>query len=188
MIQRLIANWVYGGFLAAFLLLGLVPLFCGTWPLALTWVFLLMPVYMLHQLEEHDADRFRLFVNQLFGDGAEVLSKGAVFIVNVPGVWGVNLAATLLAFFCDIGFGLISVYLMLVNAVAHIGQGILLRRYNPGLATSILLFLPAAGVTWGEIAATGHATAGFHALGLGSAIVIHIAIVAWVKAHVPKKA
>lgn len=179
MIQRLVANWVYGGFLCAFLLLGLLPLFAKAWDPATTLVFLLLPIYMLHQFEEHDDDRFRLFVNNLLGGGREILSPAAVFVINIPGVWGVNLLALLLACFCGIGFGLIAVYLVLVNAIAHVGQALHYRRYNPGLTTAILLFLPFGCAALWAVQATGKAPWPFHALGLAAAIAIHAAIVGY---------
>lgn len=180
MFQRLVSFWVYGGFLAAFLLLGLLPTLSHFRDLALILVYLQLPVYMIHQLEEHDDDQFRRFVNQLIGGGREVLSGAAVFMINVPGVWGVNLLSILLAFGVDIGFGLIGVYLTLINALVHVLQAIRLRRYNPGLVTALILFLPLGGAALWAIAMTGKVTPGYHLLGLGSAVAIHLAIVAWV--------
>lgn len=180
MMNRLVCYWVYGGFLAAFLLLGLMPTFTRSWDLALILVFLQLPVYMLHQLEEHDDDRFRRFINDLVGGGREVLSKGAVFVINVPGVWGVNLLSILLACTLDLGFGLIGIYLTLINGLVHLAQAIRLRGYNPGLITAIFLFLPLGGWALAAVMGTGSATLGYHLLGLGSALAIHLAIVAWV--------
>jgi len=88
MFGRLIANWVYGGFLAGLLLALLAPILVHARPLPLVITFLCLPVYMIHQYEEHDNDRFRQFVNRQIGKG-EVLSPLAVFIINVPGVWGI---------------------------------------------------------------------------------------------------
>ena len=110
MVQRLIRFWVYGGFLAAFLLLGLLPVYFRSWSVVLVLVFLQLPIYMLHQLEEHDDDRFRKFVNRVIGGGRDILTESAVFVINVPGVWGVNLVSILLACSINPGFGLIGVY------------------------------------------------------------------------------
>lgn len=88
MLNRLIANWVYGGFLAGILLLLLAPVIVRSWPPALVATFLCLPAYMVHQYEEHDNDRFRQALNRLIGHGQEVMSPGAVFVINVPGVWG----------------------------------------------------------------------------------------------------
>jgi len=180
MINRLISYWVYGGFLAAFLLLGLMPVFTHFWDLPLILVYLQLPVYMLHQLEEHDDDRFRRFINNLIGGGRDVLSRGAVFVINVPGVWGINLLSILLAFFVDLGFGLIGVYLTLVNGLVHVAQAIRLRSYNPGLVSALVLFLPVSGFALAYVIRSESVTVGYHLLGLGSAILIHIAIIAWV--------
>lgn len=177
MINRLVCNWVYGGFLAAFLLLGLMPAFTPFWDLPMILVFLQLPLYMLHQLEEHDNDRFRRFINDLIGGGRDVLSKGAVFVINVPGVWGVNLVSILLAFLFHLGFGLIGVYLTLLNALVHVAQALRLRGYNPGLATAVVLFLPAGGAALAAIVRTGSVGPGYHLLGFGTAAAIHAAII-----------
>jgi hypothetical protein len=180
MMNRFVSYWVYGGFLAAFLLLGLMPAFTRTWELSLILVFLQLPVYMLHQLEEHDDDRFRRFINDLIGGGREVLSRGAVFVINVPGVWGVNLLSILLAFSLDLGFGLIAVYLTLINGLVHLAQAVRLRRYNPGLITAVILFLPVGGLALAAVMKSGSVTIGYHMLGLSSAVAIHLAIVGWI--------
>jgi len=178
--QRLVANWCYGGFLAAFLLLGLLPVIARDWSQALVFVYLQLPIYMLHQLEEHDGDRFRIFVNALFGGKREALTQAAVFVINIPGVWGVNLGSILLAAFVDVGYGLIGIYLTLVNALAHIAQGFALRRYNPGLGTAIFLFLPAGGLGLWAVNAAGHGGIFFNGLGLATAVAIHAAIIGYV--------
>lgn len=180
MINRLISYWVYGGFLAALLLLGLMPVFTHFWDPPLILVYFQLPVYMLHQLEEHDDDRFRRFINNLIGGGRDVLSKGAVFVINVPGVWGVNLLSILLAFSVDLGFGLIGVYLTLVNGLVHVAQAIRLRSYNPGLVSALVLFLPVGGFALASFIRSESVTVRYHLLGLGSAILIHVAIIAWV--------
>ena len=63
MLNRLFCYWVYGGALAGVLLLLLAPVLVGGWPLVLVATFLHLPAYRLHQWEEHDGDRFRLFFN-----------------------------------------------------------------------------------------------------------------------------
>jgi hypothetical protein len=181
MLSRLAQYWVYGGFLASFLLLGLLPAFAWNWSWALVAVFLQLPIYMLHQYEEHDNDRFRLFVNRKIGDGREVLSPAAVFVINVPGVWGVNAVSFLLASYVFLGYGLIAVYLTLVNAVVHILGAVATRIYNPGLVTAVVLFLPASGFAIYELQRTGEVGWEYHVLGLLIAIAIHVAIVAYVQ-------
>lgn len=182
MFDRMITQWVYGGALTGLLLLFLTPLFAQPWSTSMVLIFLHLPMYMLHQYEEHDNDRFRLFINQYIGRGKEVLTPLVVFVVNVPGVWGVIAVSTYLAAYINIGFGLIAVYLALVNAFTHMVSVIVLRRYNPGLATAMILFLPISGYTLWQIQLTDGGSFGMHALGLGLAIAIHLAIVATLRA------
>jgi hypothetical protein len=173
--------WMYTGVVAGLFLLSIVPLTVGAWSLPLLLVYLQLPIYMLHQLEEHYDDRFRRFVNEHVAGGRQALTTPAVVFINVPGVWGVNLIALYLAYFVDPGLGLIAIYLTLVNAVAHVVATIVLRGYNPGLVTALVLFLPVG--TWGLVALSSlpSVTTSYHVIGLGIALLIHAAIIAHVK-------
>ncbi|TCH96815.1 HXXEE domain-containing protein [Roseococcus sp. SYP-B2431] len=134
-------HWLMGALAGAPLLLALAPLLAfSAW---LLWVFLLQPAYMIHQLEEHVGDRFRTFVNTHVAQGQEALTPAAVAVINIGGVWIVNAAALLLAGLSHPGWGLVAAYLAVVNAVTHIAAGVRFRSYNPGLVTSVALFLPA---------------------------------------------
>jgi hypothetical protein len=176
-INRLFANWVYGGFLAGILLLALVPLLARGWSPALTATYLCLPIYMIHQYEEHDRDRFRIFVNQAMG-GAEILTPAAVFVINIVGVWCVIGTAIYLAAFLRPGLGLIAAYLLLVNAAVHVVQAFLLHRYNPGLATAIVLFFPVGGYCVYAVATAGDGAASMQAIGAAAGVGIHVVIVA----------
>ena len=131
MFARLIANWVYGGFLAGLLLLLLTPVLVHSWPVSLVTTFLCLPVYMVHQYEEHDNDRFRLFVNQKIGKRRVGLSPLAVFVINVPGVWGVIGISLALAATVSAGFGLVAVYLVLLNGTVSRRPGGHFPRLQP---------------------------------------------------------
>jgi hypothetical protein len=181
LIARLTENWVYGGALAGALLLVLYPLLTDGWEDTLQLTFLFLPLYMLHQYEEHDADRFRLFFNKTIGQGREVLTPQAVFIINVPGVWGVIALATYLSAWVEPGLGLIAVYLALVNAVAHVAHAALFQRYNPGLGTALALFLPVGAYAIVQFNAAYAGGWIWQATGIGSAVAIHAAIVIYAK-------
>jgi len=180
MLNRLITNWVYGGFLAGLLLLMLAPVVVHDWPPSLVATFLCLPVYMLHQYEEHDNDRFRLFINKTVGEGRDVLSHLAVFIINVPGVWGVVGISIWLAATVNIGFGLIATYLLIVNGLFHILHAIIFRAYNPGLGTAIAAFIPFGTYALITIQRSGggmivmHATGAVVAIGIHASIIVHV--------------
>ena len=174
-------NWMHAGVVAALFLIAVLPVFVGAFDWALVLVYLQLPVYMLHQLEEHQGDRFRRFVNQRLAGGREALTTPAVVFINVPLVWGVDLIAIYLARFAGIGLGLIAVYLMLVNAVVHIAAGLVLRVYNPGLVTAVVLFLPASLLALAAVSAVPGVGLSDHALGLGLALLVHAGIVVFVR-------
>jgi hypothetical protein len=140
-------------------------------------VFLLIPIYMLHQYEEHADDRFRLFVNKMLGDGAPLLTRLDVFVINVPGLWGTFALIFTLVVTVHAGFGLVAAYTTLINALVHVAQAIRTRRYNPGLATAVVLFVPAS--IW-AIMALSDSGARFHIFGLAVGFAIHGLIIAHV--------
>ncbi len=179
MTARLFTHWVYGGFLAGIMILVLMPLLAVGWSPVFTAIFLLLPVYMLHQYEEHDADRFRLYVNRMIGNGAEVLTPAAVFVINIGAVWMLDVVVIYLAWRVDLGLGLIAVYLMLINAVIHIGGALRSRSYNPGLVTAVVLFLPAGGYALWRIQSSGAATTADHLIGLVIGAAVHALIVVY---------
>jgi hypothetical protein len=173
MIDYLESRWVAAAaFMAAALILCL-PLVCGVWPLGLTLIFLHSPGYMIHQVEEHAYDRFRTFVNQRAFNGREALTVADVLRVNIGVVWGLNFVALYLARFVDLGWALVAPYLMLVNAVTHIAGAVRFGGYNPGLVTSVVIFLPLGGATLWIV----HGDLAQHAVGFGGSLAIHAAIV-----------
>lgn len=173
MYEILKRHWVASAAFMAAALLLMAPVLHGTWPIALMLIFLHSPAYMAHQVEEHLGDRFRTYVNQKLCGGREGLTSFDVIWINVGMVWGLNLAALYLARFGDIGWTLVAPYMLVVNAASHIGWAIRFRSYNPGLATSILLFLPLGAVTLFVIPASGPQ----HLTGFGLAIALHALII-----------
>jgi hypothetical protein len=173
-------QWPAASLLAACFLLLLVPVWLRVAGLALTLVYLQLPVYMLHQWEEHAGDRFRQYVNQRMAGGREALTPTATFWINALGVWAVDLASLSLAGFVNLSLGLIAVYLALVNALVHIVAATARREYNPGLWTALGLFLPLGG--WGlyEVATASGATWVGHAVGIAAAVAGHAAIIVYI--------
>jgi hypothetical protein len=172
-------QWPPAALFAAVFLLALVPLIAATAGEVLALVFLQLPVYMLHQGEEHLGDRFRLYANRVIGGGREALTPVATFWINCLGVWGVDLAALYLAWAGFTAAGLVAGYLALVNALLHIGPAVARREYNPGLITAVTLFPLAGGwcvaVVGAEVSLAGHLLALCAAIGVHGLIVIHVA-------------
>lgn len=116
------------------------------------WVLpLLWPMYLVHQFEEHGVDLFgRRYA--FLGDLCTTLGHvGAspdcpadpafIFAVNAVG--------------CQMAFAMSLLFrrrrplvaacawgIPLVNAVSHVGSAVVHRAYNPGVLTSLILFVP----------------------------------------------
>ncbi|MEM8913401.1 MAG: HXXEE domain-containing protein [Planctomycetota bacterium] len=180
MFERLVSYWVYGGFLCSFVLIAFGCVLFRDSPLGFVLGFLHLPAYQWHQLEEHDADRFRHYVNESIGKGRTLLTPQAVFIINVFGVWAVFTVLILLAYTIHIGFALGLAYPTLINAVVHLVPALIHRQSNPGLLTGIGLFLPLSMFTIWTLSHTEGVSVSYHALGLMIGIAIHAAIVVYV--------
>jgi len=170
-------HWVPTALCLAIILTLLIPIFAIQWNAAWLLTYAMLPVYMFHQFEEHTGDRFRQFVNQKLFHGFEVLTPLAVLWINLPGVWGLGLACIYAASFAGIGWGLGVVYLVLVNAVMHIVAAIAWREYNPGLGTTVGLFLPVGTLALVRVSETLGVQWFHHMVGLALAVLIHVAIV-----------
>lgn len=175
--QWLNRYWVAAALCMAILLALLMPVLAQQWRSVWLLIFAMLPAYLFHQVEEHTGDRFRVFVNQHVFHGIEALTPLAVLWINLPGVWGIGLFSIYAASFLSIGWGLSMVYLVLVNAVAHIVAAILWREYNPGLWTALTLFVPLGTMALFQIARVPGVQAIHHAAGITVAIGIHAAIV-----------
>ena len=103
MMSNSIKYWVYGTLPAALLLMGLLPAVRSAWSAPIILVYLQLPIYMLHQVEEHTSDRFLRFVNQTIGHGKEIITLTEIFWINVPGVWGCTKGESNLALFISNG-------------------------------------------------------------------------------------
>lgn len=180
-------NWPGAAAFCGIFLLALAPPIWMTLGPSIFWIYLQLPVYMLHQLEEHADDRFRRFTNDHIGHGVEVLSRPATFIINSVGVWGIDLLALYLGVFVAPGWGLMAFYLPLVNSVGHIGQAVVMKKYNPGLITAILAFLPLAGFGLFVVSQNPGTDWLMQATGLGVALFVHAAIIVHVKRQLAVK-
>lgn len=176
MIARLLSNWVYGGAMAGLLLLSLAPLLTRSLGPAGTIIYLALPLYMLHQWEEHDGDRFRAYVNRTVAKGRAGLTHLDVFIANIGAVWALFAASLWLTESAGPGWALIPVWLILVNAAIHILPAAIKRQSNPGLWTALGLFVPFGLWSLARLAPLASSTQEVVALAL--ALGIHLAIIA----------
>ena len=105
----------------------------------------LLVIYLIHQIEEHLwPGGFRQFTNaHVFKSGNDnwPVDIGGVALINIGYVWlPLALAIAWPSPLRWLGLGWAG--LTLVNGVSHIATSLRLHCYNPGLVTSIVLFLP----------------------------------------------
>jgi len=144
------------------------------------WLGLLV-IYGLHQIEEHLwPGGFRQFTNaHVFKSGNDnwPVDIGGVALVNIGYVW---LPVGLAALYPEAlrWVGLLWIGLTLINGLTHIVSTIRLRIYNPGLVTSIVLFLPFTIFVLALEAQRGMLSAAEIALIVVAGIVLHIPVAA----------
>lgn len=117
----------------------------------------LLVIYVAHQFEEHWIDllgneyAFYEYINSSIraligpgGDSVEPLTPMSIYMINTSLVWLVGVLAILRArrhMFPVLALTSIT----LVNGMTHIVASLATLSYNPGLLTSIALFLPVSG-------------------------------------------
>jgi hypothetical protein len=103
-----------------------------------TIFWLVLAVSTIHVAEEYAAGWVK-FVNS-FHNPIGHTTMGAFYLVNGIFILLCVLAALLNASF--IIFSLSIAALLFINALIHIGGTVKLKRYNPGVVTAVLLYLP----------------------------------------------
>ena len=173
-------NWARLALPCALILLTSLPVVLTAENRPLILLVTLLPAYMIHQYEEHAHGRFVAFFNATICRGRDVLTPVSAFWINILDVWLVFLVAFYLAKYWTLGVSLFPVYVILLNAATHVTVAVRLRRYDPGLITSLVLFLP-----WG-----GYLLIYFHdavdrivlvnGVALGAAVLVHAIIIVYV--------
>lgn len=167
-------NWSRAGLPTAVILLLLSPFLIESLHFEGFLVFLLLPVYMLHQYEEHAHGRFKADVERMLPPKLGPVSNTVIFYVNIGLVWGLFLGVLYLVHYVNLALGLIAAYATLLNGLLHIVMALRNRRYNGGLWTAIVLFVPVGGYAAYTISQASQASAGYQLLGIGLAVLAHI--------------
>jgi hypothetical protein len=139
-------------------------------------VYLQLPAYMLHQYEEHAHGAFKAYVQRVLAGPETSVTDGTIFWINIAGVWGVDLGALYLARFVNRAFGLIPPYLAVINGLTHTAMALKRREYNPGLWTSLALFIPFGGFSIVSITRKGRLSARHQRRAFGFAVLLHVVV------------
>ncbi|MFN8535192.1 MAG: HXXEE domain-containing protein [Dehalococcoidia bacterium] len=169
-------HWSRAGLVCASVLLALSPfLWAGLGPVAFL-VFLHLPIYLVHQFEEHGHGAFKAEVNQLLPPRIKRVSDAKIFWINILAVWVLLIVVLYLAVYVNPAIGLVAPYLVVVNGLLHTLMAIGRRRPNAGLWTSLTLFLPVGGVSIVLISGAIQASVVAHLAALSVAILGHVVI------------
>jgi hypothetical protein len=172
-------NWSRVGLPLVVLSLCSLPIFWTDdhrWPVLL---YASLPIYMIHQYEEHAHGRFVATFNATIGRGQGVLTKTSAFWFNLLEVWVAFVVSFYLARYVAVGFAFVPVYTMLVNGLTHVIAAVSGRGYNPGLATALALFLPYGLFLLVYFLDRTDDALAYNALGLALAVVGHAVIVGY---------
>ena len=175
----IVDNWSRMALPFAVLALCSLPIFLGADNLPLILLYTLLPAYMIHQYEEHAHGRFVEFFNATIGRGHEVLTKASAFWINIMEVWVLFLVSFYLAKYVAISFAFVPIYTTIVNGITHVIASVGLRRYNPGLYTSILLFFPWGCFLLVYFERLAQSRLLFNGIGLLAAVIGHAVIVVY---------
>jgi hypothetical protein len=141
----------------------------------------LLVIYMVHQTEEHLwPGGFREFMNAyVFHSGNRnwPVNIDGVALVNIGYVWVPLALATIWPHTLRwVGLGWVG--LTLINGLIHVVSSLRFRVYNPGLVTSVVLFLPfTIWMLWHEV--SGGMLSANEVLGiLIAGVVLHIPVAA----------
>ena len=91
-----------------------LPIFLTANNMSLILLYTLLPVYMIHQYEEHAHGRFVEFFNSTIGRGQTVLTRVSAFWLNILEVWLLFLVSFYLAKYLAVGFAFVPIYTVLI--------------------------------------------------------------------------
>ena len=186
----LVQHWMkVGTFMAPFLVFAAASFSTsGAFINARSISLALLVAYILHQFEEHWVDvygrsyAFKPFLNEylsgLLGHAQvqELMSDASVFVINTSLVWLVGALAAwrggghIFAALCMAA-------IVVVNAISHIGAGLISGSYNPGLLTSVLVFLPVGIGAYSLLARSPAATANLVSASLIWGLIAHLIMI-----------
>ncbi len=143
-------NWLYKNWAKICIILSIiVTIFIfsviKTDNMVLFLIWIQIPIYLLHQFEEHAwPGGFRKYVNlKIFNikSGEYPLNDINVFWINIPVIWVLMPIFAALSY-VNLFFGLWIPYFAVLNSLTHVIAAIVKQEYNPGLFISLILGIP----------------------------------------------
>ena len=145
-------NWLYKNWAKLCIILSIILaiiilLVVKTNNILLFLIWIQIPIYLLHQFEEHSwPGGFKNFVNkEIFNVevGEYPLNDINIFWINVPIIWVLMPIFASLSY-VNLFFGLWIPYFAVFNSLTHVIGAVVKHKYNPGLFVSVVLGIPVA--------------------------------------------
>jgi hypothetical protein len=182
-------NWAKLSLFLAIIVTVLIYIFIKPDNFLLFLIWIQLPIYLLHQFEEHTWNGFKNYVNRNVFKVKEddfPLNDKIIFWVNIPVVW------ILIPIFAglssvNIMFGLWIPYFAVFNSLTHVIVSIRNQEYNPGLIVSLILGIP-VGI-YALIIFYSHITvpAIITILSIFFAILLHLILLGYIKMRIKKQ-
>ncbi len=137
-------NWAKLSVFLAIIVTLIIYFFIKPYNIVLFLIWIQLPIYLLHQFEEHNWNGFKNYVNRsVFKviEGDYPLNNKIIFWVNIPIVWILIPIFAVLSTL-NIMLGLWIPYFAVFNSLSHVIFSIRNREYNPGLIVSLMLGIP----------------------------------------------
>jgi Protein of unknown function with HXXEE motif len=144
MTNWLYKNWAKLSVLIAIVITIIIVVFIKPENMVLFLIWIQIPIYLLHQFEEHAWNGFKNYINKkVFNvqEGDFPLNDKNIFWINIPIIWILMPIFAALSSL-NIMFGLWIPYFAVFNSLSHVIFSIRNREYNPGLIVSIILGIP----------------------------------------------
>jgi hypothetical protein len=144
MVNWLYKNWAKLSVLLAIILTIFIIVFIKTENTVLFLIWIQIPVYLLHQFEEHARNGFKNYINKKVfkvQEGDFPLNDKNIFWINIPIIWILMPTFAVLSSI-NMMFGLWIPYFAVLNSLSHVIFSIRNREYNPGLIVSLILGIP----------------------------------------------
>lgn len=189
MINWLYTNWAKLSLFLAVIAAVLIYIFIKPENFLLFLIWLQLPIYLLHQFEEHNWNGFKNYVNRnvfKVKEGDFPLNDKIIFWVNIPIIWILIPISSGLSF-ANIMFGLWIPYFAVFNSLSHVIISVRNREYNPGLLISLILGIPVGIYALIIFYSYIHVPALISAISIFFAVLLHILVFSIIRRNYKKQ-
>jgi len=153
-------------------------------------IWIQIPIYLLHQFEEHSKNGFKNYVNKTVfkvSDGDYPLNDKNIFWINIPIIW---ILMPLFAILSSINplIGLWIPFFGVINSLSHVIFSIVNKQYNPGLIVSLVLGIPVGIYTLIIFYSNLNISYLVTGLAIGFAIILHLIVLLYIRNNYKKTA